>query len=223
MLVDETGLFLSQRKLPQLTQFKTSIQGDQLVINYKDKELSLELNCPDSLDESITVWKDSFKARSMSSYLSQWFSEHLEKQVRLVRYNPMTPRSRRHKSVDFTASFADGYPVLITNEHSLTELNELLPQFVPMNRFRPNIVVNSLAAWAELNSESIEIAGQKSVVGKPCERCLVTTIDQDTGQIDSSEPLRTLAKLGNGRAVFGMNFALPAKLEVAVGQEIKWL
>jgi uncharacterized protein YcbX len=103
-------------------------------------------------------------------------------------------------------SFADGFPFLMISEESLADLNRRLADPLPMNRFRPNLVVAGGEPYAEDGWERIEIGGVRLRVVKPCARCLVTTTDQATGE-RGSEPLRTLAtyRKVNGEVMFGQN------------------
>jgi uncharacterized protein YcbX len=140
----------------------------------------------------------------------------------LVRYNDETPRERERNKMYFETSMSDGYPVLICGEESVEALNKQLDTPVEMNRFRPNIVVKGLDAFAELEFDQIICHQQTSILSKVCERCVVITIDQHTGKKFGKEPLQTLVRLGNGKAIFGRNFVLPEGLEIQLGDKITW-
>jgi hypothetical protein len=124
---------------------------------------------------------------------------------------------------DDHTGFADGYPILLTSEESLNDLNSRLESPVPMNRFRPNIVVRVHAPFAEDSWSRIRIAGVEMAIVKPCARCVVTTIDKET-LARSKEPLKTLGKYRRHAlgAIFGQN-AIPlnaGRLEVGMRVEV---
>ena len=106
-----------------------------------------------------------------------------------------------------TVSFADGYPFLLIGENSLADLNSKLDNSVPMNRFRPNFVVKDSKPFEEDNWKTIKIGDAIFHVVKPCARCVMTTIDQETGDPDGKEPMKTLAsfRLKRQKILFGQN------------------
>jgi uncharacterized protein YcbX len=145
-----------------------------------------------------------------------WFSGFLGVPVRLVHLDD--PAVRRPIDPDYalpgeTVSLADGFPLLVTTTGSLEALNELIAAGdragegpLPMNRFRPNAVIDGTAPWAEDGWRRVRIGQVAFRVPKPCARCVVTTTDQDTGA-RGKEPLRTLARhrrVGSG-LLFGQN------------------
>jgi uncharacterized protein YcbX len=156
--------------------------------------------------------------------VSQWFSEFLELSCQLVYMpdNSYRPVNSRYASHNQQVSFADGFPFLLISEASLQDLNERLDQPIPMNRFRPNLVVSGCEAFAEDSWRSIRIGSIPFHVVKPCERCLITTVDQAQG-IRGKEPLQTLAqyRLSNGKILFGQNL-IPAELgTLQVGDSVE--
>jgi uncharacterized protein YcbX len=102
--------------------------------------------------------------------------------------------------------FADGYPILLTSEEGLQDLNSHLETPVPMNRFRPNLVVKGCEPFAEDCWNRIRVGDVELAVVKPCARCVVTTIDKET-LATSKEPLKTLGKYRKQAlgAIFGQN------------------
>jgi uncharacterized protein YcbX len=103
--------------------------------------------------------------------------------------------------------FADGYPFLLTSESSLADLNERLPAPVPMNHFRPSLLVAGAPAFAEDTWQRVRIGDIPLRVAKPCARCVTTTVDQAIGRVAGQEPLRTLSgyRLRGQGAMFGQN------------------
>jgi uncharacterized protein YcbX len=122
-------------------------------------------------------------------------------------------------------SFADGYPLLLTSQASLDALNARLAAPVEMLRFRPNLVVEGAEAWAEYRWTRLRIGGAAFRVVKPCDRCVVTTIDPRTGtQPEPDEPLRTLKQFprdARGRVLFGQNLVPEICGAVRVGDGVE--
>ena len=118
-------------------------------------------------------------------------------------------------------SSADGFPFLLISEESLADLNRRLAQPLPMNRFRPNLVVAGAEPYAEDEWNRIEVGGIPMRVVKPCDRCVVTTTDQATGE-RGKEPLRTLATYRNrgGEVMFGQNVVHERRGRLRVGDQV---
>jgi len=211
MLIDAAGQFISQRKIPLLSQFKITIQGDQMQVSHGGfNPLTIDLNQVGKAYVKTRIWKDSVMSQRVSPLADKWFSKCLDMAVRLVHMDEKShrplPRQLLYEHQDFEVSFADGYPYLLTNQASLDDLNGRLKTPVGMDRFRPNLVVQGFDAYAEDSWKRIRIADVDFLVVKPCARCQVTTIDQKTGE-SSKEPLKTLAtyRKRNGKVMFGMN------------------
>ncbi len=158
----------------------------------------------------VTVWKDSgIGAVDQGDPVAAWFSAYLGSNCRLVRFaddavRPVNPKYAPRPTDQ--VSFADGYPFLIISEASLAELNSRLDDPLPMNRFRPNIVVAGTEAYAEDTWRAIRVGEVEIDVVKPCARCTITTTDQATAA-RGKEPLRTLAtyRAGKSGPLFGQN------------------
>lgn len=211
LLTDRDGLFLSQRKIPKMGQIKLTLSEDHLTVNYPDKDpLLLDLNLQSNIKKDTQIWKDSIKGVWVNQESDDWFSEVLEQPVQLVHMNQKVQRPLIKESLpddrSFEVSFADGYPYLLTSMDSLNDLNSRLSSPIPMDRFRSNLVISGYEAFAEDHWQKISIGEVEFLVVKPCARCQVTTIDQQTGE-SSKEPLKTLAsyRKQNGQVMFGMN------------------
>jgi uncharacterized protein len=210
MLVDRSGKFISQREVHRLCLVKTAFAGDSIRVT-ADGAGALEL--PRRLDDAelepqpYQVWDSSGRALRHAQG-SRWFSELLDDEVSLL-YMPDSERRevnpKRARPGDIV-SFADGYPLLLISEASLGDLNARLPVPLEMRRFRPNLVISGCEPYAEDGFASLRI-GALSLRGvKRCDRCVVTTLDPDTG-VPGKEPLRTLAQYRreDGKVWFGMN------------------
>jgi uncharacterized protein len=211
MLVDERGKFLTQRNFAELALFKLSIDNVQLTIEYAKLGLthSIDLHpLQQTTVQEVVIWDDTVKAFEVSVETSEWFSTILGMICRLV-YFP--EENKRTVDINFAAnqenvSLADGYPFLIIGEASLNDLNNRMEVALPMNRFRPNFVFSGGTAFEEDTWKHFSIGSNKFLGVKPCARCVVTTINQETIE-KGDEPLRTLAtyRKRNNKIYFGQN------------------
>lgn len=211
VLVDDDGLFISQRNTPRLGQVLVSQKDHGLQVSYPGHAyLKLELQPTSHIRQQARIWNDQVEGMWLGSECDEWFSKVLEKSVHLIHMSKDIKRpllkERLPQDRPFEVSFADGYPYLLTSQSSLDDLNARLSHPVPMDRFRSNLVVSGFPAFGEDHWKRIRIGTIEFLVVKPCARCLVTTIDQKTG-VASREPLQTLAtfRRQNGHVMFGMN------------------
>ncbi|MBC7408696.1 MAG: MOSC domain-containing protein [Arcicella sp.] len=228
MLVDENGRFLSQREHPQLAIFQTEIEGKFLKITHKKTKQNLTINLsPPSQPSllSVTIWDDNTTAVESSSEASTWFTQILEIPVRLVY---MSEESHRKTDTQYSltgeeiTSFSDGYPILIIGQSSLDDLNNRLENPVNINRFRPNFVFTHGEPFEEDNWHEFTVGNIRFFGVKPCARCIMTTIDQETGEKKDREPLLTLnkyRKAGN-KILFGQNVLISQLGTVSVGEDV---
>lgn len=128
-------------------------------------------------------------------------------------------------AVNAQVGFADAYPLLLISEASLADLNQRLPAPLPMNRFRPNLVVSGCEPYAEDSWRQIRINQILFDVAKPCERCIITTTNQTTATREGSEPLKTLAtyRKVRGGVIFGQNLIHHSPGTLQVGNSIEVL
>jgi uncharacterized protein YcbX len=209
MLVGEDGAFLSQRSVPKLAVIAPRLGPTALVVSAPNMpQLKVAMSQRDARRIEVKIWEHTGPAEDAGESAADWFSSFLERPCRLVRWadDQLRRVDRRYARTDAATSFNDGYPVLLTSEASLAELNKRLRQPVPMNRFRPNVVVRDLEPFAEDSWRKIRIGEVELDVVKPCGRCATVTVDQLTG-VAGAEPLATLAtfrKDGN-KVLFGQN------------------
>jgi uncharacterized protein len=224
LVVDEQGNFLTQRTHPKLALVQTLPESDLLRLRAPNLPemtfpwLGSPEDHPIGSKRPVSIWRDQVEADDCGEEIAQWFSDHLGCKARLVRMGDRYRRTVPPEKIPTVhqealgireVSFADAYPFLIISEASLVDLNHRLPQSIPMNRFRPNIVVGgAVDSYAEDQWQSIDIGSLRFRHGAPCIRCVVTTTDQITLE-RASEPLRTLAtyrRNSDGGVHFGMNF-----------------
>jgi len=153
----------------------------------------------------------------------EWLSSLVGEPARLVRVPPENDRTANPAfagPVPAPMGFADGYPVLVCNEASLTDLNRRMPEPIPMERFRPNIVLKGLPAWAEDEIDTLTIGEVTLRLVKPCTRCTIPSVDQKTGEA-STNPVPVLRMFRFDKALRGVTFGENAVIVVGVGKEIE--
>lgn len=210
MVVTPEGEFLTQREQPRLALVTPKLVNGILELSAPDYN-SLQIGIQTSgTPWQVNVWKSTgVQAIDQGEEAAAWFSDWLGRPVRLVHIADGYKRLVNEQYVinaDDHTSFADGYPILLTSEEGLQDLNSRLESPVPMNRFRPNLVVKGCRPFEEDNWNRIRIADVELAVVKPCARCEVTTIDKKTLE-RSKEPLKTLGKYRRQKlgAIFGQN------------------
>jgi uncharacterized protein YcbX len=219
MLVDDEHRFLTQRVHPRLALFKLQQSDEGFVIHHDSASLNLATG---ELGENIkaVIWDDEVRVREVSQAHSDWFSKQLGFRCRLVFFPEKNERPVQ--SADYPVSLADAHPLLIIGESSLDDLNSKMKSPLPMNRFRPNIVFTGAEAFAEDNWENIRIGEVSLKAAGLCARCVLTTVDQDTGT-KGVEPLATLSlyrKWDKG-VYFGQNLSVIKEGTISVGDLIR--
>lgn len=196
MLVDENNKFLTQREFPKMATVKTEILADGLQVSSNGIGFRIAFEPESAETKTVKIWSSRCKARIYDDLTNEWFSDVLQANCRLA----LMPEETRRKVNYFYAverddhvSFADAYPFLLIGENSLADLNARLDEALPMNRFRPNFVVADSEAFSEDGWKKIRIGDAVFHVVKHCARCVITTIEQTTGEKDGKEPLKTLA------------------------------
>lgn len=235
MVIDDGGKVVTQREQPRLALAAAeALPGGGIRLSAPGRK-PLTVPVPGAAD---TVTADIFgtevAAVPAGGEAHTWCSGYLEADVRLVHMDD--PAARRPIEPGYglpgeTVSFADGYPLLLTAQASLDALNALIARGdhaaegpLPMNRFRPNVVVSGTDAWAEDDWTRIAIGEVVLRVPKACGRCVVTTTDQDTGR-RGKEPLRTLARhrrFGT-QLVFGQNLVPENRGTIRAGDPVEIL
>lgn len=227
MLTNSEGKFWTQRELPKMATIETSFTDDGLQLA-ADGHGAINVGFgPDGGEErTVEIWNDSPKALKYTNVVNSWLARVLDADCQLVY---MAEDQRRevepeHAIDDDIVSFADAYPFLVISEETLGFLNNKLNQPLPMNRFRPNLVVAGAEVHGEHNWRKFSVGESVFYGVKPCKRCVMTTVDQQTGEFTGKEPLKTLAtyRAVPGGVIFGENLLIenPGGV-IRVGNEIK--
>ena len=197
LLADENNKFLTQREFPKMATIKVEILNEGLQVSNESSHLLISFEPQTNETETVKIWSNRCPAKIYENAVNEWFSDILATTCRLVVMPQETQRKVNYFykiKTDDHVSFADAYPFLIIGANSLADLNSRLEDDLPMNRFRPNLVVSDSDAFAEDSWKKIKIGETVFHGVKPCARCVITTIKQTTGEKQGVEPLKTLAK-----------------------------
>ena len=230
MLVDDDGVFISQREAHRMALIDIAITPAGLDVSAPSHGSLTIPFVPEGGELNTRIWNDSVEAVLASRAANQWFSEFLDMSCRLVYMPESSERIVDPTYVDEKriVGFADAFPLLIIGTGSLEDLNKRLTrrgeEAVPMQRFRPNIVVAGTRAHDEDGWEQIRIGELDIDVVKPCGRCAITTIDITTGQA-GVEPLRTLStyRKRGSKVMFGQNAVNRRAGEIRVADQVSVL
>ena len=220
MLVDAQGRFVTQRQVPRMALIQTTLNPRDMVLRAPGM-LAWSVPIDEVGDEvRVMVWNDNVAAFDMGDAVAQWFSDFLGQPLRLVRFDPANKRlASTHwtGAIEAEAAFSDEYPLLVTSQASLDELNRRIvaggAEPVTMQRFRPNLVLDGLDAHGEDHLDEIHFDTPDGPVRlklvKPCARCSIPDVDPLTAETghavgDALAAYRADARL-KGALTFGMN------------------
>ncbi len=228
MIVDTAGRFLTQRHLPEMARIDVLTLPEGLLFRHANhRELLVTTPRPSARRSPTVVWNDTVETLDSGEEAASWFSTLLGTPCRLVYQDGDARRRvdpRYAINADDEVSLADGYPLLITTPSSLEDLNKRLEKPVAMNRFRPNLVLSGAGPYEEDTWKRIRIGNVELALVKPCARCAVITVDQETGA-RTGEPLSTLRSYRSieGRILFGMNAIPVVTGRIRVGDRVEVL
>lgn len=224
MITDRAGRFVTQRELPRLALIETTVSDGALTLSVPDVA-PLVVDRADGTLRDVVVWRSEVRGIDMGNKAADWLSAWLAADVRLVRFDRSDKRVCNPEFAGDSGAhtfFADGYPVLVIGEASLENLNQRLAAngqtALPMNRFRPNVVLQGLPPFAEDHLDTIVVGDVVLHCVKPCVRCQVTTTDQDSAQV-GMEPLRTLGEYRMNERMGGVTFGMNA-IVIAGGERV---
>ena len=226
MLIDDQSQFVSQRSYAQMALFSLAQHGDYFQVSFGGDCIQFHIEERTGTPFESGIWDDKAWSVEVNPVISQWFSEKLGKNVRLVKM--VHEEARLHHSsildTEIPVSLADAYPYLIAGTESLHLLNEKLTNPVSMNRFRPNLVISTGKAHEEDDWGTYTIGEAQFRSLKPCGRCQVVTIDQQTGQTHP-EPLTVLNtyRRENNSVMFGAHAVCIQEGHVSIGDRVTFL
>jgi len=220
MMVRPNGRFVTQRELPRMALIETRVDAEGLTLGAPGMQALQVRRGAGGETLDVTVWKFTGRGIDCGAAAAEWCTRYLGTPLRLVQFDPDTPREC---SPDWTqgiraiTEFSDGFPILVISLASLAGLNSRLGSALPMERFRPNIVIDGVEAHDEDRMHELRADGVTLRMVKPCLRCSITTTDQQTGTLDGVEPLATLKSYRYDRELKGVAFGQNAIVAAGVG------
>ncbi len=226
MLVDEQGIFITQRQSHVMALISVIDDGDEIRLAYQGRDIGIAW--PDfSLTQQtrkVEVWGEELAGQVVSESINEWLSQVLQRSVTLVYMADKT-----HRQVDTTyalqgtcTGFTDGFPFLIVSQNSINYLHQDLTFNLDAQRFRPNIVVAGCKEFSESSWKKIRINGLELNLIKPCSRCIIPCIDPSTGLMQEQVMQVLLAHCSkDGEVYFGQNALHQGEGVIAVGQEVE--
>ncbi|EAR57471.1 hypothetical protein SKA34_07793 [Photobacterium sp. SKA34] len=228
MIALTDGSMITSRRYPQLLLITTTIESNGLLFNYPNKTpLSLSFEQLALLATSTAVWNDNCEAYTTSNDADQWVSEIIGQPAQLL-YNGVESQRMGGKA-QVKVSFADNFPVMIVSEASLNELNDRTQEIHSMDKFRANLVVSGVNAFAEDSWKRIRIGEVELEIKAPCSRCVLVNYDPNSSKkADNNEPLATLMTFRSDKVIptnvnFGMNAIVVKEGIVRQGDQVEVL
>ncbi|HEX9206766.1 MAG TPA: MOSC N-terminal beta barrel domain-containing protein [Steroidobacteraceae bacterium] len=223
MVVSPDGRFLTQRDTPRLALVVPTIEREALTL---DAPGMVPLTVPLDADGErrvVTVWREQCRAIDAGASAATWFSDFLGRPSRLVRFDPAARRptdAAWSQGLDAESRFADAFPLLVLSRASLDDLNARLPTPLPLDRFRPNLLLDVDEPYVEDRLGSLSHGRVQLRLVKPCTRCVITTTDQASATVGGDEPLRTLRTYRWDAALRGVTFGQNAIIASGAGERL---
>lgn len=229
MVTTTSGRFLTQREVPRLALIRPTLSGDALRLQAQPHaglqvaDLLVPLRCAGPRVD-VVIWKDTCIGIDAGDEAASWLAEVLQRDCRLVRFDPVQRRLSSRQwtgAIEAENHFSDGFPVLVISEASLADLNSRLERPLPMNRFRPNIVISGINPYDEDRIDELSDGTVRLKLVKPCTRCKITTTNQQTAEVEGDEPLRTLKTYRYDPTLKGVLFGQNAIILEGAGSLLK--
>lgn len=225
MLVDSNGNFLTQRQIHKLCLFKLKKKNDGFEVSYENHKLLIPFYVKTEQIIEVKIWNDNVKAALMGKEYDKWFTKNTGIDCRLVR---LSENTNRRTDTDYAKNgeeiaFSDAFQVLVLSKESVENLNEKLTTKVPVNRFRPNILLNANTPHFEDSIKNFKAGTTSFSLVKPCARCIVPSIDQNTSKTNN-EVISVLKnyRLFNGKIMFGQNAIVTNEGKISKGNKINF-
>ena len=224
MVVRPDGAFLSQRTHPRLARIATELTPDGLRLSSVGcAPLRLPFEAAPAAVRPVRIWRDACIGIDAGEPAAAWISALLGEPVRVVHAPGSSERRAdpQYAGADPPhVAFPDGFPLLICTQASLDALSERLGALLPMNRFRPNLVLEALEPFAEDRIDTIRIGPVTLRLVKPCTRCIIPSRDQHTGEPDL-DPLPVLRRFRFDPQLRGVTFGMNAIISAGAGESIE--
>lgn len=227
MMVRPGGRFVTQRELPRMALIRTQVDASGLTLTAPDMPRLFVPRAVTGKSRNVTVWKFDGRGIDCGPEASTWITRYLQSELSLVSFDASAPRTcsaEWTQGVHATTEFSDGYPVLVISRASLEDLNARLAakgvKPLPMERFRPNLVIDGVEAYDEDRIHELSVNGIRLRIVKPCTRCSITTTDQQRGEVDGVEPLQTLKEFRFDRELRGVTFGQNAIVVSGAGERL---
>jgi len=224
LVIDRNGQFVTQREHPRLALVEVDASGGVITLRIPDHEPLQPARGGAVRD--VRVWRAQLRGHDAGDESADALSQFLGTHVRLVRFDDSRPRKVNPDyagTTKATTLYADGYPVLVISQASLDDLNARLAArdvaALPMDRFRPNVVIDGVDAYEEDHIDAIATGAVTFKLVKPCTRCEITTTDQRTGR-RSHEPLHTLSTYRRDDRLAGIAFGMNAVVSAGAGSSV---
>ena len=223
----EPARFLTQREFPRLALIETGLAESALMLSAPGMvPIAVDYDL-DGTGRDVVVWGDTVRAIDQGDLVAAWLSTFIGSAVRLARFDPDFIRLCNREYAGASGAhtgFADGYPLLVIGGASLDDLNGRLQRrgaaALPINRFRPNLVIDGLESYDEDHLASLTCGEVTIRLVKPCVRCQITTTDQTSAEV-GHEPLRTLAGYRNNARLGGVTFGMNAIVTSGIGSTLR--
>ncbi|HMA13076.1 MAG TPA: MOSC N-terminal beta barrel domain-containing protein [Steroidobacteraceae bacterium] len=223
MIVDPAGRFVTQREEGRLALLATAIEGGRLRLSIPSGQSICVALDHGGESVAVRVWSANCRAFDAGREATQLLSGFLGRPLRLVRFDTAQPRfadSRWTAGREVATLFADGYPLLVLSQASIADLSARVGRELPVQRFRPNILLEGVGPYAE-DAASVLLSGDARLqLTKACTRCAITTIDHATGERTGAEPLATLKSYRFDPALRGVVFGRNAYALAGVGSTL---
>lgn len=228
MLVDEaSGRFLTQRAVARMSQLSAlyNERGGLTLSAPGHSAIDVAVPGADAELRGVTIWRDTLRVPDAGAEAAAWVSDFVGKPTRLVQVPLERARATEagYGKDDDQVAFADGFPLLLIGQASLEDLSQRVGRPLEMLRFRPNLVIEGSSAYAEDGWKRVRIGDIEFRLVKPCARCILTTIDPQTGERSADrEPLATLQqyRAEEDGAMFGQNLVNDSNGRLEVGMPV---
>lgn len=228
MLVDEaSGRFLTQRAVARMSQLSAlyNERGGLTLSAPGHSAIDVAVPGADAELRGVTIWRVTLRVPDAGAEAAAWVSDFVGKPTRLVQVPLERARTTEagYGKDDDQVAFADGFPLLLIGQASLEDLSQRVGRPLEMLRFRPNLVIEGSSAYAEDGWKRVRIGDIEFRLVKPCARCILTTIDPQTGERSADrEPLATLQqyRAEEDGAMFGQNLVNDSNGRLEVGMPV---